>query len=269
MSRLHPVRAPVGASENEPLMDAGGGGHEASMTAAPDPSLPREGSLPPAHALSMPPPLPSRARDVGFRAMYESHADFVWRNLRRLGVYDAEVDDKTQEVFVIAHRRFAEFEDRGHGPRAWLFQIVLRVASDARRHRRRHPEDPDGGDSLAREAVEPPQAEALARREAIDQLDRALDTIDVGRRAVLVLHEIEEMTAPEIAQILGIPLNTVYSRLRVARGEPRSCALSPEQHFPSHVPERTMSPTSRDRLSAADPRRSPGSGHVERGGDRC
>lgn len=132
---------------------------------------------------------------------------------------EADADDKTQEVFVIAHRRFEEYEDRGHGPRAWLFQIVLRVASDARRHRRRHPEDPDGGDALAREAVDAPQAVELARREALGRLDRALSGIEVGRRAVLVLHEIEEMTAPEIAHVMQIPLNTVYSRLRVARSE--------------------------------------------------
>jgi RNA polymerase sigma-70 factor, ECF subfamily len=159
------------------------------------------------------------ARSRAFRAMYEANVDFVWRNLRRLGVSESEADDKTQEVFVVAHRRFQEYVDRGHGPRAWLFQIVLRVASDARRHRRRHPEDPDGGDALHFQAVAPDQADALARREALARLDRALATIEVGRRAVLVLHEIEEMTAPEVAQILGIPLNTVYSRLRVARGE--------------------------------------------------
>jgi RNA polymerase sigma-70 factor (ECF subfamily) len=164
-------------------------------------------------------PPSSSSRPQIFRSMYEAHVDFVWRNLRRLGVGDADVDDKTQEVFVIAHRRFTEFEDRGHGPRAWLFQIVLRVASDARRHKRRHPEDPDGGKLLERESIEPPQAEAFARREALLRLDRALATIDVARRAVLVLHEVEEMTAPEIAQSLGIPLNTVYSRLRVARAE--------------------------------------------------
>jgi RNA polymerase sigma-70 factor (ECF subfamily) len=158
-------------------------------------------------------------RAKAFRAMYESQVAFVWRNLRRLGVCEAEADDKAQEVFVIAHRRFEEFEDRGHGPRAWLFQIVLRIASDARRHRRRHPEDPDGGDSLQHQAVDAPQADALARREALGRLDRALETIEVGRRAVLVLHEIEEMTAPEIAETMGIPLNTVYSRLRVARAE--------------------------------------------------
>ena len=170
-------------------------------------------------AVSLFPAARERERDAGFRAMYESQVAFVWRNLRRLGVYESEADDKAQEVFVIAHRRWGDFEDRGHGPRAWLFQIVLRVASDARRHRRRHPEDPDGGDSLAHQAVPASQGDELARREAMAVLDRALASIDVGRRAVLVLHEIEEMTAPEIAEILGIPLNTVYSRLRVARAE--------------------------------------------------
>jgi RNA polymerase sigma-70 factor (ECF subfamily) len=159
----------------------------------------------------------SEARARAFRALYESHLDFVWRNLRRLGVEQADVEDRAQEVFVVAHRRFDEFEDRGRGPRAWLFQIVLRVASDARRHRRRHPEYPDGGDACDRISVEPPQAQAMARRDILAKLDAALSVLDLDRRAVLVLHEIEEMTAPEIAQVLSIPLNTVYSRLRVAR----------------------------------------------------
>jgi RNA polymerase sigma-70 factor (ECF subfamily) len=158
-------------------------------------------------------------RDRAFRALYDEHAAFVWRNLRRLGVSDADVEDKVQEVFVVAHRRWPSFVDRGHGPRAWLFQIALRVASDARRHRRRHPVDPDGGIAQDRASIEPPQARDFARKEAIDLLDRALSTIDLGRRAVLVLHEIEQMTAPEIAKTLELPLNTVYSRLRVARSE--------------------------------------------------
>jgi len=152
-----------------------------------------------------------------FRALYDEHIDFVWRNLRRLGVFESDVEDRAQEVFVVAHRRFDEFEDRGHGARAWLFQIVLRVASDARRHRRRHPEVPDGGDATERVVVEATQGDALARREALSRLDAALAEIDMDRRTVLVLHEIEEMTAPMIAQALSIPLNTVYSRLRVAR----------------------------------------------------
>lgn len=158
-------------------------------------------------------------RDRAFRAMYDAHSAFVWRNLRRLGVSDGDVEDKLQEVFVVAHRRWGEFADRGHGPRAWLFQIVLRVASDARRHRRRHPVDPDGGAAEERQSIDAPQAAALAQRQALDLLDRALSALDMGRRAVIVLHEIEQMTAPEIARVLNIPLNTVYSRLRVARVE--------------------------------------------------
>jgi len=212
------VAAPVTTTERAT------GGHEVAMTEAE--ALPLASM--PAPAASMP-SMPSlaplsqssarAAREASFRAMYEAQVDFAWRNLRRLGVSEAEVDDKAQEVFVIAHRRFDDFEERGHGPRAWLFQIALRVASDARRHKRRHPIEPDGGEAQDRESIAPPQADAIVRREQLDRLDRALRTIDVGRRAVLVLHEIEEMTAPEIAEVLSIPLNTVYSRLRVARGE--------------------------------------------------
>jgi RNA polymerase sigma-70 factor (ECF subfamily) len=179
--------------------------------------------LAPAEAGSSPPPPISSARPVDparlFRQMYEAHFEFVWRNLRRLGVAEADADDRAQEVFVVAHRRLADFTDRGFGPRAWLFQIALRVASDARRHRRRHPEEPDGGASLERGSVEPTQPRALAQKEALSRLDRALGALEVGRRAVVVLHEIEEMTAPEIARALDIPLNTVYSRLRVGREE--------------------------------------------------
>ncbi len=158
-------------------------------------------------------------RERAFRLVYDAHVAFVWRNLRRLGVMDRDVEDKCQEVFVVAHRRWADFADRGHGPRAWLFQILLRVASDARRHRRRHPVDPDGGIAQDRQSVDAPQAVAVARKQALDLLDRALASLEMARRAVLVLHEIEQMTAPEIARTLEIPLNTVYSRLRVARLE--------------------------------------------------
>jgi RNA polymerase sigma-70 factor (ECF subfamily) len=209
-------------------MAAPGSGHwtlvatPAPLSATPAqavPAPPSPTSRPSLQAVSVATRSETETRESTFRAMYEGHVDFVWRNLRRLGITEADVDDRTQEVFVVAHRRFAEFVDRGHGPRAWLFQIVLRVASDARRHTRRHPEIPDGGLAMDRASVEPQQTEAIARREALSRLDAALGSIDLSRRAVLVLHEIEEMTAREISSVLGIPLNTVYSRLRVGRLE--------------------------------------------------
>jgi RNA polymerase sigma-70 factor (ECF subfamily) len=159
------------------------------------------------------------AKQPAFRVLYEANVDFVWRNLRRMGVAESEAPDKTQEVFIVAHRHIAQFEERGHGPRAWLFQIVLRVASEHRRHQRRHPVDADGGAAQDAQSVPPDQSGSIERRESLHRLDAALSTLDLDRRAVLVLHEIEEMSAPDIAESLGVPLNTVYSRLRVARVE--------------------------------------------------
>ena len=202
----------VAAPATHPVTSAGPSSPQAGVPASPT-------SRPSLDAVSVATRPEADSREYTFRAMYEAHVDFVWRNLRRLGVTEADVDDRTQEVFVVAHRRFTEFVDRGHGPRAWLFQIVLRVASDARRHTRRHPEVPDGGLAMDRVSVEPQQTEAIARNEALTRLDAALASIDLARRAVLVLHEIEEMTAREIASVLGIPLNTAYSRLRVGRLE--------------------------------------------------
>ncbi|WP_394823307.1 RNA polymerase sigma factor [Pendulispora albinea] len=157
--------------------------------------------------------------DLDFRAIYELEADFVCRNLRRLGVPDADVEDKLQEVFVIAHRRFADYVDRSYGPRAWLFQIALRVAADARRHRRRHPEDADGGAAAALETIAPDQTGALSRRERLARLDRALASIPLEKRAVLILYEIEGQSAADIAHTLGVSVNTVYFRLHSARTE--------------------------------------------------
>jgi RNA polymerase sigma-70 factor (ECF subfamily) len=198
-----------------------------------------------------------------FRALYDAHVDFVWRNLRRLGISLAEVDDRTQEVFVVAHRRWDTFEDHGHGPRAWLFQIVLRVVSDARRHRRRHPEDADGGVAESRRSEPPTQLDDVARRESMEQLDRALETIDLGRRAVLVLHEIEEMTAPEIAKAMNLPLNTVYSRLRVAREELEQALHALAAHDRPSGPVHVACPESGPTLGQRhDPRN--GSSHDKR-----
>jgi RNA polymerase sigma-70 factor, ECF subfamily len=152
--------------------------------------------------------------DATFRTLYRSHAAFVWRNLSRLGVPTADLEDKTQEVFVIAYRRRDSFEDRGHGARAWLFQISVRVASEARRHRRRHPEDPESDPSLLAFCTHQREERRI---EARDALAKVLGRLDEKKRALLMLYEVEHRTANEIAELLEIPANTVYSRLRAAR----------------------------------------------------
>lgn len=148
-----------------------------------------------------------------FEDVYEEHFDFVWRTVRRLGVPSASVEDAVQDVFVVVHRRAAEFEGRS-SVKTWLFGIVVHVA---RAHRRRRTLDAiDDPDAVVDPRAESPHAHAEAA-EARRVLHEVLDTLDDERREVFVLIELSEMTAPEAAEALGVKLNTVYSRLRAAR----------------------------------------------------
>lgn len=148
-----------------------------------------------------------------FEDVYEEHFDFVWRAVRRLGVPSASVEDAVQDVFVVVHRRAAEFEGRS-SVKTWLFGIVVHVA---RAHRRRRTLDAlDDPDAVVDPRAESPHARAEAA-EARRVLHEVLDTLDDERREVFVLIELSEMTAPEAAEALGLKLNTVYSRLRAAR----------------------------------------------------
>jgi RNA polymerase sigma-70 factor (ECF subfamily) len=154
--------------------------------------------------------------ELGFPAIYDAEADYVWKTLRRLGVRERDLEDVTHDVFVTVHRQLDRY-DRERPLRPWLFGIAFRVASDYRRraqHRREviampiEPADPA-----------PPPDEQLDRERARDLLLLALESVKLERRGVLVLHDVDGCPAPEIADALGIPLNTVYSRLRLARGE--------------------------------------------------
>lgn len=142
--------------------------------------------------------------------LYRAHAASIFRALRRWGVSDAKVDDALQETFLIASRKLGEFEGRSSHS-TWLFGIALRVARGVRRAREHQ--------ALATEPVDAQaqlDEQADARRAAL-RLDALLRTLDDEQREVFVLAEFEERTAPEIAEITGAKLNTVYSRLRLAR----------------------------------------------------
>lgn len=163
--------------------------------------------------------LPSTAPGAAdFDAVYREHFPFVWRNLRRLGVAESHVEDAAQEVWVVVHRRLREFEGRS-SMRTWLFGITMRTASDHRRWRRR--KDPrDRSDEVDAVASTAPSPESLTERaQGARVLDALLDELPEERRVVFMLAELEQMSSPEIALAVGAPLNTVYSRLRVARAE--------------------------------------------------
>ncbi|HVH46210.1 MAG TPA: sigma-70 family RNA polymerase sigma factor [Labilithrix sp.] len=152
-------------------------------------------------------------------AVFESEFGYVYNTLRRLGVREHDLKDQTQEVFLTVHQIIADY-DPSRPLRPWLFGIAYRIAARyrGRAHRRREVFG-EGDEDLAAGAVDPsPRADAeleSARRRAL--VLAAIEQIDLPRRGVFVMNEIDGHPMPEIAAALGIPLNTAYSRLRLAR----------------------------------------------------
>ncbi len=130
-----------------------------------------------------------------------------------LGVPSHEAQDLCQEVMLTVHRRLPEFD--GRSLRGWLYGICVRYASDYRRSARvrrevPHREPPDAG-------FEAEQPERIERARRLEQVLSALDRLSEEKRTAFVLYEVEELTLAEISEALGVPLQTVYSRIKSAR----------------------------------------------------
>jgi RNA polymerase sigma-70 factor (ECF subfamily) len=148
------------------------------------------------------------------RAAVDEHYDFVWRTMRYLGLTDADAQDGAQQVLCVLARRLGEVTPGAERP--FLFATAVRVAAGLRRSARRRPEATEEDlDALA--AATPSAEEMLDQRRAHELLQKVLDAIPVELRLVFVLYEVEELTSPEIAAMLGVPLGTVASRLRRGR----------------------------------------------------
>jgi len=150
---------------------------------------------------------------LSFQEVFNLHARYLWRALLGLGVPERDVDDACQEVFLVAHRRFADIDQAKL--KSWLYGVCLRVASDHRRKLRARRELPvEHLPDLP--VTETPFEQAAALHLQRDLL-RALEELDENRRAAFVLYELEELTLKEVAAALECPLQTVYSRLEAAR----------------------------------------------------
>lgn len=141
-----------------------------------------------------------------FDEVYQREFEYVCRNLGRLGVPAADIQDAMHEVFLVLYRRWNEI-DPTRPIRPWLFGVARRIAAAVRAKRR----------EILVEIDVPSIADPLAAQR--DLLWRALDTLDEDRRVVVILHDLEGHTGAEIAALLDVPANTVHSRLRTARAE--------------------------------------------------
>jgi RNA polymerase sigma-70 factor, ECF subfamily len=151
-----------------------------------------------------------------FRELFREHFSYVWHTLRRLGIADRDLEDITHDVFLEVYRTRHRY-DPTRPPRAWLFGFAFRTASHHRRRARQRFEvldDPGEGADAA-----PTALDRVISTEALGVAHTALEALEINRRAVFLMHEVDGFSIPEVAHALAIPLNTAYSRLRLARQE--------------------------------------------------
>ncbi len=144
-----------------------------------------------------------------FRRLFDEEFGYVCRVLRRLGVREADLKDVAQELFVTLHKQLPDY-DRSRPIKPWIFSFVVRFAANYRRLARHQ------SVAFEREFASPERDTAF---EARDLILRALSQLDFDRRVVVVMHDLEGWGAPEIAEQLKLPVNTVYSRIRLARDD--------------------------------------------------
>lgn len=159
------------------------------------------------------PEAPKSVEDECIEA-FSRELDYILRTLRRLGVPRRDVEDLAHEIFLILHKNWHAY-DRSRSLRSYLFGIAFRVASSNRRRTWRETafaviETRDRA-STPDKALETKRARALVLT--------ALACIPLPRRAVLAMHDLDEIPMRDIARELSIPLFTAYSRLRKARRE--------------------------------------------------
>ncbi|MEI8256198.1 MAG: RNA polymerase sigma factor [Deltaproteobacteria bacterium] len=146
-----------------------------------------------------------------FEDLCRPHVAFVWHSLRRLGIPAAQLVEATHDVFVAAHRAYPSF-DAALPVRPWLFVHAMRVFA-------RRPTEAKHDDRAAPFAVEtpPPAGDTTDPDPSRVRVIEALRAIDIDRRAVIILHDIDEVPLEDIARALDVPVKSLRARLRIAR----------------------------------------------------
>lgn len=154
-------------------------------------------------------------REKAFDDIYNQNFPFVWRCLRGLGLPPVALDDAAQDVFLVVHRQLAGFRGES-SPRTWLFGIARNVAANhlRRAHRKQARLEPLVEDPA--HLVPGPHEHAEDAQAAAFVAD-FLAGLDEKKRDLFILAVLEEMTMPEVAAALSIPINTAYTRLRRVR----------------------------------------------------
>jgi RNA polymerase sigma-70 factor, ECF subfamily len=157
------------------------------------------------------------AVDMDAEALFRRHAAWVARYVTKLGLRGEDVDDVVQETFLVAHRR-GGFREGAARPTTWLAEIALRVVMASRRARRRMPLADEAKVEAAPSGRTDPLTDAI-QAQALANVQRALDSLDLERRALFVLFELEGESCDALATAFSVPVGTIYSRLHAARSD--------------------------------------------------
>lgn len=153
-----------------------------------------------------------RPATLDLETLYRDHHRLVAYLVRGRGIPSESVEDVVHEVFIAAHRRRDRCPD--DDVRHWLLGVTSSVCHSHRRSaaRRKPP-----GVALPFPAPQPDPQHQLERKSDVEQLEHALEELDPSQREVFVRVELEGVPVTEVAKLAGVKLNTVYSRLRLAR----------------------------------------------------
>lgn len=180
--------------------------------------FPRAGAVAVGPAPDQPADIPSEPHPPVFDEKFSSgcveHLDQIWRQLRAMGVAERYLDDATQEVFLTAHRKYSSFEGRATLG-TWFHAIAYRVGCNYRRKAQRDP--PTAADESKQAGMSPDPEQALATKQTAVFVQKFCDSLSEKLRDVFVLCLLEGWPAGEVAELLAVPENTVYSRIRLAR----------------------------------------------------
>jgi len=149
--------------------------------------------------------------------VFREGSSFVWRVLRHHGVPDRDLEDACQEVFVVVQRKQADLDASRGAISTWLYAIAWRVASAYRRSAGRRREVLGLDEEGAEPSAGPSPESALASSRQRSLLIALLEELDDDKRSVVILYDIEEMPMREVADALGCPLQTAYTRLHAGR----------------------------------------------------
>jgi RNA polymerase sigma-70 factor, ECF subfamily len=148
-----------------------------------------------------------RGSRAAFETLFERYRDPIWRFFRRRTADASAAEELAQDTFVAVLEGARRYQPRGTF-RSWLYAVAYNILLADRRKRSHRAAEPLDAD--------PPSGNGADRDNVIWVRD-AMATLDEADREILLLREYEDLSYQEIADVRGIPINTVRSQLFRAR----------------------------------------------------